>query len=127
MRCSNCGSNTAYDGKVCAHCGVDKSYDKKIHDLQKMVGLGSATIVFPAIWAISGEFVPGVIGAVVVMGIGNATIAANNPAPAKRVAPTVQRMEESRTTGDTKPCPFCAETIKAAALKCRFCGSGLNR
>ncbi len=26
---------------------------------------------------------------------------------------------------DTKPCPVCAETIKAAAVKCRFCGTDL--
>lgn len=26
---------------------------------------------------------------------------------------------------DTKPCPVCAETIKAAALKCRFCNTDL--
>lgn len=28
--------------------------------------------------------------------------------------------------GDTRPCPFCAETIKANAVKCRFCGSALS-
>jgi hypothetical protein len=27
---------------------------------------------------------------------------------------------------DTKTCPVCAETIKKAAVKCRFCGSGLD-
>jgi membrane protein YdbS with pleckstrin-like domain len=26
---------------------------------------------------------------------------------------------------DTRACPVCAETIKAAALKCRFCGTDL--
>lgn len=27
---------------------------------------------------------------------------------------------------DTRSCPSCAETIKAAATKCRFCGEQLN-
>ncbi|MBL8136678.1 MAG: PH domain-containing protein [Acidobacteria bacterium] len=28
-------------------------------------------------------------------------------------------------TDETKPCPVCAESIKAAALKCRFCNTDL--
>lgn len=27
---------------------------------------------------------------------------------------------------DEKICPFCAETVKAAAVKCKHCGSGLT-
>jgi membrane protein YdbS with pleckstrin-like domain len=34
--------------------------------------------------------------------------------------------EGTLIASDSKPCPICAETIKAAALKCRFCNGDLE-
>lgn len=54
---------------------------------------------------------------------------AGHRAPGRQAVPTVLAaapVEAAPSIGATRPCPRCAETIKAEALVCRFCGADLS-
>ena len=44
----------------------------------------------------------------------------------KKAEPVVLASPQPALSGDEKQCPYCAETVKAAAVKCRHCGSALQ-
>jgi hypothetical protein len=69
MRCSNCGWEGPYHGRVCPACGANKSRDKMIHLIASLVGLAvcGATVLVGSAFGleiITGLIVGGILGTV---------------------------------------------------------------
>ena len=72
-----------------------------------------------------GTELAGIMMVLVLVGALMAVVVASLPRPERGVVASPEPEAEggeSATVPDEKTCPRCAETVKAAALVCRFCG-----
>ena len=124
MRCSNCGKDVPYLGKVCPFCHVDKSHDKRVFVRAcfgfvagALVGLFAGRIIGSDTALVLAPFFVGFIGSII-----GAACTPSAPEAGKHTGQPGSVFDLfDANTGDTKECAFCAETIKRAARVCRYC------
>ena len=120
MRCSNCGKEVAYTGQICPYCKANKQGDQLTTGLLYIYGYGGGFV-----GAVVGYLVYGFLGGLGGLVLGCIIGGIAGASKGGKMAAQLKANQAQLAAEEWKQCPYCEETVKRDAIKCRFCKSDI--